>query len=106
MRTFAFEIAICFNALCFDGLKENLSFNVTKAKKFIDGYSSVRKLSEKEKNNIKVLSQGASLRFLLTRVFDSLNTIEGAMVKVKDPIEYLKRLEFHKKAKKYEDYFF
>ena len=103
---YAFEIAICFNALCFDGLKENLSFNVTKAKKFIDGYSSVRKLSEKEKNNIKVLSQGASLRFLLTRVFDSLNTIEGAMVKVKDPIEYLKRLEFHKKAKKYEDYFF
>ena len=67
---YAFEIAICFNALCFDGLKENLSFNVTKAKKFIDGYSSVRKLSEKEKNNIKVLSQGASLRFLLTRVFD------------------------------------
>ena len=53
---YAFEIAICFNALCFDGLKENLSFNVTKAKKFIDGYSSVRKLSEKEKNNIKVLS--------------------------------------------------
>ena len=103
---YAFEIAICFNALCFDGLKENLSFNVTKAKKFIDGYSSVRKLSEKEKNNIKVLSQGASLRFLLTRVFDSLNTIEGAMVKVKDPIEYLKRLEFHKKAKNYEDYFF
>ena len=29
---FAFEIAICFNALCFDGLKDNLSFNVTKAK--------------------------------------------------------------------------
>ena len=32
----AFEIAICFNALCFDGLKSNLSFNVTKAKNFID----------------------------------------------------------------------
>ena len=30
---FAFEIAICFNALCFDGHKDNLSFNVTKAKK-------------------------------------------------------------------------
>ena len=33
---FAFEIAICFNALCFDCLKNNLSFNVTKAKNFID----------------------------------------------------------------------
>ena len=103
---FAFEIAICFNALCFDGLKEDLSFNVTKAKNFIDGYTSIRKLSEEEKNNIKVLSQGAALRFLLTRVFDALNTVEGAIVKIKDPIEYLKRLEFHKNSKNYEDYFF
>ena len=103
---FAFEIAICFNALCFDGLKSNLSFNVTKAKNFVDGYTSVRKLSHEELNNIKVLSQGAALRFLLTRVFDALNKVEGAMVKIKDPMEYLKRLEFHKNAKNHEDYFF
>ena len=103
---YAFEIAICFNALCFDGLKENLSFNVTKAKNFIDGYTSIRKLNEEEENNIKVLSQGAALRFLLTRVFDALNKVEGAIVKIKDPIEYLKRLEFHKNSKNYEDYFF
>ena len=102
----AFEIAICFNALCFDGLKENLSFNVTKAKNFINGYNSVRKLSDEEKNNIKVLSQGAALRFLLTRVFDAINKVEGAIVKIKDPVEYLKRLEFHKNSKNYEDYFF
>jgi len=103
---FAFEIAICFNALCFEGVKENLSFNVTKAKNFIEGYSSIRKLTEAEKDSIKVLSQGAALRFLLTRVFDALNTVEGAIVKVKDPIEYLKRLEFHKNSKNHEDYFF
>ena len=103
---YAFEIAICFNALCFDGFQNNLSFNVTKAKNFIDGYSSIRKLTESEKINIKTLSQGAALRFLLTRVFDTLNTVEGAIVKVKDPIEYLKRLEFHKNSKNYEDYFF
>ncbi len=103
---FAFEIAICFNALCFDGQKNNLSFNVTKAKNFIDGYTSVRKLSNEELSNIKVLSQGAALRFLLTRVFDTLNKVEGAIVKIKDPMEYLKRLEFHKNAKNHEDYFF
>ncbi len=103
---FAFEIAICFNALCFDGLKDNLSFNVTKAKNFIDGYTSIRKLTDEEKNSIKVLSQGAAIRFLLTRVFDALNTVEGAIVKTKDPVEYLKRLEFHKNAKDYGDYFF
>ena len=59
-----------------------------------------------EKRSIKVLSQGSALRFLLTRVFDALNTVEGAIVKVKDPMEYLKRLEFHKKSKDFEDYFF
>ena len=103
---YAFEIAICFNALCFDGLRNNLSFNVTKAKNFIDGYNSIRELTENEKTNIKTLSQGAALRFLLTRVFDALNTVEGAIVKVKDLIEYLKRLEFHKNSKNFEDYFF
>ena len=103
---YAFEIAICLNALCFEGKNENLSFNVTKAKKFIDGYSSIRKLTEKEKESLKILCQGAAIRFLLTRVFDYLNLTEGAIVKIKDPIEYLKRLEFHNNVKNYEDYFF
>ena len=103
---YAFEIAICLNALCFEGKNENLSFNVTKAKKFIDGYSSIRKLSDNEKNSLKILCQGAAIRFLLTRVFDYLNLIEGAIVKIKDPIEYLKRLEFHNSVKNYKDYFF
>jgi len=103
---YVFEIAICLNALCFEGQKENLSFNVTKAKKFIDGYSSVKKLSEIEKKSLKILCQGAAMRFLLTRVFDYLNLTEGALVKIKDPIEYLKRLEFHNNVKDYKDYFF
>jgi len=103
---YAFEIAICLNALCFEGKNENLSFNVTKAKKFIDGYSIVRKLTEDEKISLKILCQGAAIRFLLTRVFDYLNLTEGAIVKIKDPIEYLKRLEFHDSVKNYQDYFF
>ena len=47
---YAFEIAICLNAFCFEGKNEDLSFNVTKAKKFIDGYSSIRKLMKRKKN--------------------------------------------------------
>ena len=53
-----------------------------------------------------MLSQGSALRFLLTRVFDALNTVKGATVKVKDPMEYLVRLEFHKNSKNFEDYLF
>ena len=103
---YVFEIAICLNAFCFEGQKENLSFNVTKAKKFIDGYSSIKKLTEEEKKSLKILCQGAAMRFLLTRVFDYLNLTEGALVKIKDPIEYLKRLEFHNSVKNHQDYFF
>ena len=103
---YAFEIAICLNALCFEGQNNNLSFNVTKAKRFIDGYSSIRILTEDEKKSLKILCQGAAIRFLLTRVFDYLNLTEGAIVKIKDPLEYLKRLEFHNHAESYQDYFF
>jgi len=103
---YAFEIAICLNALCFEGKNENLSFNVTKAKKFIDGYTSVRNLNDDEKKSLKILCKGAAIRFLLTRVFDYLNLIEGALVKIKDPVEYLKRLEFHESVENYNDYFF
>ncbi|MDA9623838.1 homoserine kinase [Pelagibacteraceae bacterium] len=103
---YVFEIATCFNALCFDGSQNNLSFNATKAKSFINGYNEIRKLSDEEKKSIKVLTQGSALRFLLTRVFDALNTVDGALVTVKDPMEYVKRLEFHKNAKDFEDYFF
>ena len=79
-------------------MKQNLSFNVTKAKKLMEGYNQIRKISKEEKKAIKVL-QGAALRFLLTRVFDYLNTVDNAVVKIKDPEEYLKRLNFTKVQK-------
>jgi len=64
------------------------------------------KEKEEEKKSLKVLCQGAAIRFLLTRVFDYLNLTEGAIVKIKDPVEYLKRLEFHDNVENYQDYFF
>ena len=44
------------------------------------------------------------MRFLLTRVFDYLNLSKGALLSVKDPLEYLKRLEFHNSVNDYSDY--
>ena len=60
----------------------------------------LEKYLKRKKKAIKVLSQGAALRFLLTRVFDYINAVDDAIVKIKDPEEYLKRLEFHKKMQK------
>ena len=43
---------------------------------------------------MQVLCQGAAMRFLLTRLFDSINQNDDAIVKVKDPLEYIKKLEY------------
>jgi homoserine kinase type II len=42
-----------------------------------------------------MLARGAALRFLLTRAYDWINTPADALVRRKDPLEYLRRLRFH-----------
>jgi len=88
----AYDLAICLNAWCFeiDG-----SFNVTKARLLVAGYESVRPLTEAERAALPVLARGSALRFLLTRLYDWVNTPPGAMVTRKDPLDYLRRLRFH-----------
>jgi homoserine kinase type II len=92
----AYDIAVCLNAWCFES---DFSFNVTKSKALLTGYQSIRKLSAEEQAALPVLCQGAAIRFLLTRLYDWLNTPAGAMVTRKDPLEYLRRLRFHLAAK-------
>ena len=99
---FAYEIAICLNSICFDN---NSTFNMTKAKNLIDGYSSIRTLSENEKKYLPILSMGAAMRFFLTRLYDFYNTDNKANVKIKDPMEYFKKIEFHSTIKNFNEYF-
>jgi homoserine kinase type II len=91
----AYDVAICLNAWCFE---PDFSFNVTKARALLRGYTEARPLSAAELAALPVLCRGAALRFLLTRLFDWLNTPPGAMVTRKDPLEYLRRLRFHMQA--------
>ena len=44
------------------------------------------------------------MRFLLTRLYDWLHTPEDAFVTPKDPIEYIKKLEFHQNVKGTQSY--
>ena len=67
----AYDIAVCLNAWCFE---PDFSFNVTKSRALLAGYQSVRRLSAAEQDALPVLCQGAAIRFLLTRLFDWLNT--------------------------------
>jgi homoserine kinase type II len=91
----AYDLAICLNAWCFE---PDFSFNVTKARALLAAYGAIRPLSPAERSALPVLCQGAALRFLLTRLFDWLNTPDGALVTRKDPLEYLRRLRFHMTA--------
>lgn len=91
---FAFDIAICLSALCFDQVGKEYNFNILNARNFLKGYIKNRSLEENEKQNMRVLCQGAALRFFLTRLIDSITQDDLAFVKIKDPTEYLKKLEY------------
>jgi len=89
----AYDLAICLNAWCFE---PDLSFNITKARLLVREYRAVRPLAASELAALPLLARGSALRFLLTRLYDWLNQTAGALVRPKDPTEYLKKLRFHR----------
>ena len=89
----AYDVAICLNAWCFE---PDGSFNVTKARLLVGNYLRERTLRPDELALLPLLARGSALRFLLTRLYDWLNQPTGALVRPKDPIEYLRKLRFHR----------
>ena len=98
---FIYDLAVCLNAWCFES---DLSFNVTKASHMVSNYQRLRPLSREEMLALPLLARGASLRFLLTRLYDWFHTPEGVLVKRKDPLEYAKKLSFHADAANLQSY--
>jgi len=97
----AYDVAICLNAWCFES---DYSFNVTKARAFLNAYGRERKMSQAEENALPLLARGAALRFLLTRLVDFLNVPPGALVRPKDPLEYVRKLRFQQGVGSMRDY--
>ena len=91
----AYDLAVCLNAWCFE---PPAAFNITKAQALLRGYQSVRPLTAGELAAVPVLARGACLRFLLTRLYDWLHRDPAALVRPKDPLDYLARLNFHRQA--------
>ena len=98
---FAYDVAICLNAWCFE---DDRSFNATKARALLQGYEKVRPLEAREREVLPLLARGSALRFLLTRLYDWVHTPAGALVKRKDPQEYMDKLRFHRGITSIADY--
>ena len=96
-----YDLAIALNAWCFE---PDASFNITKGMALINGYERVRRLTDREVAALPIMARGSALRFMLTRLVDWLNVPPGAKVVPKDPVEYLKKMRFHRAVASARDY--
>ena len=99
---YAYEIAICINAWCFE--EKSNEFNISKAKKLLSSYNNVRELTISEIDSLPLLCRAAALRFLLTRLIDFYRETGNSLIVKKDPIEYLNKLHFHQSVSNASEY--
>ena len=90
---YSYDLAVCLNAWCFE---TDGGFNITKARALLTAYRRQRPTTPAELAALPLLARGAALRFLLTRLHDWLNQVPGALVRPKDPLEYWRKLMFHR----------
>ena len=99
---YAYEIAICLNAWCFED--SNNEFNPTKAKYLLGSYNQERKFSNEEVEALPLLARASALRYLLTRLLDFYSHEESDLILKKDPNEYISKLRFHQSVRKASEY--
>jgi homoserine kinase type II len=89
----AYDLAVTHSAWCFSGDGAEYRHDIGRA--LVDGYTAAFTLSTKERAALPILARGACLRFLLTRLYDWINTPAGALVSRKDPLAFLQRLDHY-----------
>ena len=99
---YAYEIAICLNAWCFE--ESNNEFNPTKAKYLLGSYNQERKFSNEEVEALPLLARASALRYLLTRLLDFYSHEDSDLILKKDPNEYISKLKFHQSVRKASEY--
>ncbi len=89
----AYDLAVCLNAWCFG---PDHVYRPACGAALLAAYDAARPLTPAERAAFPRLARGAAMRFLLTRFVDGLNVPKGALVRPKDPLEYLAKLRFHR----------
>jgi homoserine kinase type II len=88
-----YDLAVTHSAWCFESDGENFDPAISAA--IISGYTAAFDLDVPTRDAMPVLLRGACLRFLLTRCYDWINTPANALVTRKDPLAFLRRLDFY-----------
>lgn len=89
----AYDLAVTHAAWSFAARGDRFDRSVGLA--LVDGYRSIRPLSNAELGALPMLAQGACLRFAASRAEDWLNPPEDAQVMRKDPMDFLRRWRFY-----------
>ena len=89
----AYDVAVTHAAWCFDNAGH--AFDPAISAALLEGYAMLRPLSDAERAALPVLARGAALRFALSRAFDWINTPAEALVMKKDPLAFVRRLQFY-----------
>jgi homoserine kinase type II len=89
----AWDVAVTHSAWCFEN--DGTGYHADLGVALMAGYDAAFGLSDAERTALPVLARGSCLRFMLTRAWDWLNTPADAMVTRKDPLAFLRRLDFY-----------
>lgn len=92
----AYDLAVTHGAWCFTN--DGSAYHADRGSALVAGYDAAFGLSDAERMAFPALCRGAALRFLLTRAYDWINTPADAMVTRKDPLAFLRRLDFYANA--------
>lgn len=88
---FIYDFACIVNGWCFD---QNNKFSQNNFNSLLNGYQQIRKFTKKELDFLNIALIASATRFLLTRLHDYFFTDKNSLVTIKDPQEYLTKIDY------------
>lgn len=96
--TFVYDLMLTINAWCFDTAGNP---DAGKSAALLEAYQRERPLSPAEKKSLPFFGRAAALRIIATRLYDWLHPVPGAVIKMKDPLEYVRILKYWQAANEF-----
>lgn len=94
---FLYDLAVVLNDWCID--LETGEIDMPKAQALIDGYNSVRALTEADRELWQDMLRRAALRFWVSRLYDYYMPRPASLLKPHDPSHFEKILLLRRKTK-------